>query len=161
MVRAVYPGTFDPITNGHIDLVQRASPLFDEIVVAMAHNVAKKTLFSLEERIELVEATLADVSNIRVMAVSGLLVDFAQAQEAQVILRGLRAASDFEFEFQMAGMNRHLAPQIETLFLRPAEQYAYLSSSLVKEVATFGGDVADFVHPSVLAALRNKLGGNG
>ena len=131
MVRAVYPGTFDPITNGHIDLVQRASPLFDEIVVAMAHNVAKKTLFSLEERIELVEATLADVSNIRVMAVSGLLVDFAQAQEAQVILRGLRAASDFEFEFQMAGMNRHLAPQIETLFLRPAEQYAYLSSSLV------------------------------
>lgn len=161
MVRAVYPGTFDPITNGHIDLVQRASPLFDEIVVAMAHNVAKKTLFSLEERIELVEATLADVSNIRVMAVSGLLVDFAQAQEAQVILRGLRAASDFEFEFQMAGMNRHLAPQIETLFLRPAEQYAYLSSSLVKEVATFGGDVADFVHPSVLAALRNKLGGKG
>ena len=161
MVRAVYPGTFDPITNGHIDLVQRASPLFDEIVVAMAHNVAKKTLFSLEERIELVEATLADVRNIRVMAVSGLLVDFAQAQEAQVILRGLRAASDFEFEFQMAGMNRHLAPQIETLFLRPAEQYAYLSSSLVKEVATFGGDVADFVHPSVLAALRNKLGGKG
>lgn len=161
MVRAVYPGTFDPITNGHIDLVKRASPLFDEIVVAMAHNVAKKTLFSLEERIELVEATLADVHNVRVMAVSGLLVDFAQAQEAQVILRGLRAASDFEFEFQMAGMNRHLAPQIETLFLRPAEQYAYLSSSLVKEVATFGGDVADFVHPSVLAALRNKLGGKG
>lgn len=161
MVRAVYPGTFDPITNGHIDLVKRASPLFDEIVVAMAHNVAKKTLFSLEERIELVEATLADVHNVRVMAVSGLLVDFAQAQEAQVILRGLRAASDFEFEFQMAGMNRHLAPQIETLFLRPAEQYAYLSSSLVKEVANFGGDVADFVQPSVLAALRNKLGDEG
>lgn len=161
MVRAVYPGTFDPITNGHIDLVKRASPLFDEIVVAMAHNVAKKTLFSLEERIELVEATLADVHNVRVMAVSGLLVDFAQAQKAQVILRGLRAASDFEFEFQMAGMNRHLAPQIETLFLRPAEQYAYLSSSLVKEVANFGGDVADFVQPSVLAALRNKLGDEG
>ena len=157
MVRAVYPGTFDPITNGHIDLVRRASPLFEEIVVAMAHNVAKKTVFSLEERMALVETCLADIANIRVVAVSGLLVDFAAAQQAHVILRGLRAASDFEFEFQMAGMNRHLAPQIETLFLRPAEEYAYLSSSLVKEVASFGGDVTDFVHPAVFTALQSRL----
>lgn len=157
MVRAVYPGTFDPITNGHIDLVQRASPLFEEIIVAMARNVAKQTLFDLEERMALVQTCLADIANIRVMAVSGLLVDFAADQQAQVILRGLRAASDFEFEFQMAGMNRHLAPDIETLFLRPAEEYAYISSSLVKEVATFGGDIADFVHPAVLKALERRL----
>ncbi len=157
MVRAVYPGTFDPITNGHIDLVRRASPLFDEIIVAMAHNVTKQTLFSLEERIGLVETTLADLNNVKVIAVSGLLVDFALAQQAQVILRGLRAVSDFEFEFQMAGMNRHLAPGIETLFLRPAEQYAYISSSLVKEVAIFGGDVSEFLQPAVLDALRAKL----
>ncbi len=155
---AIYPGTFDPITNGHTDLVQRARPLFDKIIVAVAANSGKTPAFSLEERIGLANEVLGHMDNVEVCGFDSLLVEFAQQQNAQVILRGLRAVSDFEYEFQLTGMNRKLAPQIETMFLMPAEQYAYISSSLVKEVARLGGDVAEFVHESVYKALKGKLG---
>ena len=157
MVTAVYPGSFDPITNGHIDLIERAGRLFDQLIIGIAHNIKKATLFSLDERLELTQSVVTGMPNVRVMRVEGLLVDFARQHEAQVVLRGLRAVSDFEFEYQMAGMNRHLQPDIESLFLRPAEQFAYISSSLVKEVAEFGGDVSAFLTPSVLQALTAKL----
>jgi len=154
---AIYPGTFDPITNGHTDLVNRAARLFDVVIVAVAEKTSKATTFSIEERVSLAEEILIGADNIKVCSFDSLLVDFVQKHDAQVILRGLRAVSDFEYEFQLAGMNRRLAPRIETLFLTPAEQYSYISSSLVKEIASLGGDVSDFVHEKVMAALNRRM----
>ena len=156
-ITAVYPGTFDPITRGHTDLVRRAAGLFDRVIVAVATNPKKAPFFPPEERIALAEQSLGGLSNVVVEGFDGLLVDFVQAQHAKVILRGLRAVSDFEFEFQLAGMNRHLAPDLETLFLTPAEEYAYVSSSLVREIASLGGDVSHFVDAHVEAALRARM----
>jgi pantetheine-phosphate adenylyltransferase len=153
---AIYPGTFDPVTNGHIDLIQRAANLFDEVIVAIAANSKKKPLFSLEERISLCENVLM-LPNVRVMGFSCLLIDFAHEQNASILIRGLRAISDFEYEFQLASMNRNLAPDIESVFLMPADEYSFISSSLVKEVAALGGDISKFVHPLVNQALtKNK-----
>jgi pantetheine-phosphate adenylyltransferase len=157
MLTAVYPGTFDPVTNGHTDLVARASKLFDRVIVAVARDTAKATFCGLDQRVELARLVLADFANVEVVAFSGLLVRFCQAQQAEVVIRGLRAVSDFEYEFQLAGMNRRLAPDVETLFLTPAEQYAFISSSLVREIARLGGDVAEFVHPAVQEALAEKF----
>ncbi|WJW75750.1 pantetheine-phosphate adenylyltransferase [Thiohalobacter sp. IOR34] len=156
-VIAVYPGTFDPVTNGHSDLVQRAARLFDGVILAVAASPAKAPAFPLEQRVALAREVLAGCDNVEVCSFDGLLVDFVRSRSAQVILRGLRAVSDFEYEFQLASMNRQLAPDIETLFLTPAEQYAYVSSSLVREIAALGGDVSPFVHPRVMAALRARL----
>jgi pantetheine-phosphate adenylyltransferase len=157
MTIAVYPGTFDPITNGHSDLVTRAAQLFDKVIVAVAASPTKAPVFALEEREALIREVMVDVPNIEVCHFDTLLVDFVRQKGAGVILRGLRAVSDFEYEFQLAGMNRRLAPDVETLFLRPAEQYAYISSSLVREIAALGGDVSEFVHPAVQAALSNRV----
>lgn len=154
---AIYPGTFDPITLGHCDLVRRASLLFDHLIIAIAETPKKTPVFSLAERIQMVKASLADVTNIDVMGFNTLLVDFAHQQQAKVIIRGLRAVSDFEYEFQLTGMNRKLAADIETLFLMPAEQFTNISSSLVREVAALGGEVADFVHDDVRTALYQRL----
>ena len=154
---AVYPGTFDPLTNGHADLVRRAARLFDSVVVGIAANPIKTPFFSLGERVELANAALHKWSNVRVSGFDGLLVDFARSHDAQVILRGLRAVSDFEFEFQLAAMNRSLDPGLETLFLTPAEKFAFVSSSLVREVAALGGDVSEFVTPEAMAALRRRM----
>ncbi|MEH6457824.1 MAG: pantetheine-phosphate adenylyltransferase [Cocleimonas sp.] len=154
---ALYPGTFDPITNGHIDLVQRAANLFDEVIVAIASSQKKQPRFTLEKRIELAEKVLAHCPNVTVKGFNILLVDFAKEQNATVLIRGLRAISDFEYEFQLASMNRTLAPEIESLFLMPADEYSFISSSLVKEVAVLGGDVSNFVHPLVDAALKSHL----
>lgn len=156
-VTAIYPGTFDPITNGHSDLIARASRLFDRVVVAVAANPKKTPLFNLEERVALAREVLAGLNNVEVCGFDTLLADFARHQGARVILRGLRAVSDFEYEFQLAGMNRRLAPDVETLFLTPAEKYTFISSSLVKEVAALGGDITDFVDIKVKAALNNRL----
>lgn len=157
-VTAVYPGTFDPLTNGHVDLMRRAARLFDEVLLGVAESPRKAPFFSLQERLAMAEEALAELENVRVVGFSGLLVDFASDQGAQVIVRGLRAVSDFEYEVQLAGMNRRLNPQLETLFLTPAEEYAFLSSSLVREIASLGGDVSDFVPPNVMAELKRKLG---
>jgi len=157
MVTAVYPGTFDPITNGHSDLVQRAAKLFDHVIVAVAMNPGKQPVFNTEERVELASKVLADVSGVTVCSFNSLLVDLVREHNAQVILRGLRAVSDFDYEFQLAGMNRRLAPEIETLFLTPAEHYSYISSSLVREIAALNGDVGPFVHDSVRAALNSRM----
>lgn len=154
---AIYPGTFDPITNGHIDLVIRASKLFDKVIVAIAINPGKKPAFSLDERVDLAKQTLVGLNNVEVCGFEGLLIDVANQKQAKVILRGLRAVSDFEHEFQLAGMNRRMRPEIETLFLTPAEQFTYISSSLVREIAALGGDVSEFVAPCVRAALKAKL----
>jgi pantetheine-phosphate adenylyltransferase len=156
---AVYPGTFDPITNGHSDLVQRASRIFDRVILAVAKGAkgSKQPVFSLDERVSLAKEVLSDIPNIEVIEFDGLLVDFVQQQNAKVILRGLRAVSDFEYEFQLASMNRHLNEQVETMFLTPAEQYSYISSSLVREIAGLGGDVSPFVHEKVAAALNNRI----
>ncbi|MBD3609292.1 MAG: pantetheine-phosphate adenylyltransferase [Gammaproteobacteria bacterium] len=154
---AVYPGTFDPITNGHTDLIERASHLFDKVIVAIARNPGKKPMFVHGERVEMARRVLAHLPNVEVDGFGTLLVDYVRESGANVILRGLRAVSDFEYEFQLAGMNRRLAPDVETLFLTPAEQYSYISSSLVKEIATLGGDVSDFVHTDVMAALRSRI----
>jgi pantetheine-phosphate adenylyltransferase len=154
---AIYPGTFDPITLGHSDLVRRAGQLFDRVIIAIAASPNKTPVFSLQERIDMVQDSLSDVSNVTVMGFNTLLVDFARQQQARVIIRGLRAVSDFEYEFQLAGMNRKLAPDIETLFLMPAEQFANISSSLVREIAALGGDIKDFVHDSVCKALYQRL----
>jgi pantetheine-phosphate adenylyltransferase len=156
-ITAIYPGTFDPITLGHCDLIQRACQLFDRLVIAIAASPNKTPVFSLPERIELVQSSIADCDNVTVMGFDSLLVDFARQQQARVIIRGLRAVSDFEYEFQLAGMNRKLATDIETLFLMPAEQFANISSSLVREVASLGGDVTDFVHEQVRDALYRKV----
>ena len=158
MRSVVYPGTFDPITNGHSDLITRAAALFDRVVVAVAKDVAKQPTFDTDDRVGLARAVCAGIDNVEVVAFSGLLVDFARRLQVHVIMRGLRAVSDFEYEFQLAGMNRRMAPDIETLFLTPAEQYAYISSSLVKEIARLGGDVSAFVAPTVHAAMQNRFG---
>jgi pantetheine-phosphate adenylyltransferase len=156
-VKAIYPGTFDPITHGHTDLIKRASGLFSELVVAVAENSAKQPLFDAEQRVALIREVLGDVVPVRVRRFHCLLADLCQEEGAQVILRGLRAVSDFEYEFQLAGMNRRLAPGVETLFLTPAEKYTYLSSSLIKEIAALGGNVSEFVHPVVEAALQKNF----
>ena len=154
---AVYPGTFDPITLGHEDIVHRAANLFDEVIVAVAGSTNKRTLFSFEERVSLAQSVFKQNSNIKVVGFSGLLMQFVQNQGAQMVVRGLRAASDFEYEFQLAGMNRKLFPQLETIFLTPSEQYMFVSSTLVREVATLGGDVHQFVSPTVELAIKEKL----
>jgi pantetheine-phosphate adenylyltransferase len=153
---AVYPGTFDPITNGHVDLAMRAAPLFDRVVVAIADSSSKSPSFTLSERISLARVALAGVSNIEVRGFATLLADLVEEIGAGVILRGLRAVSDFEYEFQLASMNRHLIPTAETLFLTPSEQYSFISSSLVREIARLGGDVSGFVHPVVQQAFRQN-----
>ncbi len=153
---AVYPGTFDPITNGHSDLVARAAPLFDKVIVAVARSTSKAPGFPLKERVELARSALADIPNVEVRGFDTLLARFVADCGAAVILRGLRAVSDFEYEFQLASMNRHLIPQAETLFLTPAEEWSFISSSLVREIASLGGDVSDFIHPAVQKALSQK-----
>ncbi len=156
-ITALYPGTFDPITNGHSDIVRRAARLFDRVVIAVAANPSKQPLFTLAERVDLVRAVLADVERVEVVGFSNLLVDCVRQYGGRVILRGLRAVSDFEYEFQLAGMNRRLDPQIETVFMTPSEKETYISASLVKEIAHLGGDVTEFVHPAVKAALKGKM----
>ena len=158
MIRAVYPGTFDPITKGHEDLVQRASKLFGEVIVGVAHSQAKQPFFNFEERVELAREVLAPYTNVQVHGFSGLLSDFLDLQKATVILRGLRAVSDFEYEFQMAGMNRRLNPGVETLFLTPSDKYLFISASIVREIAVLGGDVSEFVHPTTAKWLNKKVG---
>ena len=155
---AVYPGTFDPITLGHEDIVRRAANLFDEVIVAVAGSTNKSTLFSLQERVSLAQNIFKDSPNVKVVGFNGLLMQFVQDQDAQMVIRGLRATSDFEYEFQLAGMNRKLYPQFETLFLTPSEQFMFISSSLVREVATLGGDVHAFVSATVETAIKKKLG---
>jgi pantetheine-phosphate adenylyltransferase len=157
MRHCIYPGTFDPITSGHLDVLSRAARLFDRVTVAVADNVVKGPLFSAEERVALILPNVAKFPNVNVTTFGGLLVDFAADQKADAIIRGLRALSDFEFEFNMALMNRHLRPMIETLFVMPNEQFSYTSSSLVKQVARYGGQVAHFVPPNVADALRNAF----
>jgi pantetheine-phosphate adenylyltransferase len=155
--RVIYPGSFDPITNGHLDVINRAATLFDEVIVAVAFNEQKQGLFEVEERLALIRDVSPKLPNVRVAKFDGLLVNFARSEGATAVVRGLRAVSDFEFEFQMALMNRKLEPQIETIFLMPAEKYTYLSSRIVKEIARLGGDVAAFVPESVATALREKF----
>ena len=155
--RAIYPGSFDPVTKGHIDLMERAVGLFDELIVAVADSKDKKTLFTLKERIELIETTTTHVDGIKVIGFKGLLIDFAKQVNSKIVIRGLRAVSDFEYEFQLSWMNRQLDPNIETLFFAPAEDYAFVAASLVKEIAQLGGDVSQFVHPVVNSALTEKL----
>ena len=155
--RVIYPGTFDPITNGHIDLVSRAAKMFDEVVVAIAIGHHKNPVFSLEERVELAKKSLSHLPNVEFVGFDGLLVNFFREQKATAVLRGLRAVSDFEYEFQLANMNRQLAPQVESLFLTPSENYSYISSTLVREVAALNGDVSKFVHPAVAAALQERF----
>ena len=155
---AIYPGTFDPVTNGHTDLIERAATLFDRVIVAVAENAGKSPAFTLEERVDLLQRVVGHLGNVEICHFASLLVRFARSRGAQVILRGLRAVSDFEYEFQLAGMNRRLDPEMETLFLTPSEQFAYISSSLVREIAALGGDVSPFVDPVVQAALRRRFG---
>ena len=157
MIKAVYPGTFDPLTRGHEDLVRRASRLFDSLVLGIADSSAKRTFFTLQERIDIAREVLADVKNLSVVGFKGLLTEFARQQEARVVLRGLRAVSDFEYEFQLAGMNRALNPDFETVFLTPGEQHMFISATLVREIATLGGDVSKFVDPVVRAKLAAKV----
>ena len=153
---AIYPGTFDPITNGHADLVARAAPLFDRVVVAVADSSSKGPQFSIGERIALARLALADLPNVEVRGFDCLLATLIEQMGAGVIIRGLRAVSDFEYEFQLASMNRHLIPQAETLFLTPAEEYSFISSSLVREIGRLGGDISGFVHPAVQQAMRQR-----
>ncbi|HXF80286.1 MAG TPA: pantetheine-phosphate adenylyltransferase [Usitatibacter sp.] len=156
-IRAVYPGTFDPITNGHEDLIQRASRLFDEVMVGVAHSQAKRPFFSLDERIALAREVLKPYKNVTVEGFSGLLSEFVKEHSATVILRGLRAVSDFEYEFQLAGMNRRLAPGVETLFLTPSDKYLFLSATIVREIAVLGGDISAFVHPATAQRMHAKI----
>lgn len=155
--RAIYPGSFDPVTNGHLDVIDRARKLFDEVIVAVAHNDQKDPLFPLDDRLRLIKGALGKIKNVEVAPLNGLLVDFARARKATAVIRGLRAISDFEFEFQMALMNRKLDSTVETIFLMPKEEYTYLSSRIVKEIARLGGDVAAFVPKPVAKALATKL----
>ena len=157
MIKAVYPGTFDPLTRGHEDLVRRASRLFDSLVLGIADSSAKRTFFTLQERIDIAQEVLADVKNLTVVGFKGLLTEFVRKQDARVVLRGLRAVSDFEYEFQLAGMNRALNPDFETVFLTPGEQHMFISATLVREIATLGGDVSKFVDPVVRAKLAAKV----
>ena len=156
-ITAIYPGTFDPITNGHLDLIARAAGLFDVIIVAVAENKGKSPLFSFAERISLVSEVTPEFANVRVIGFDNLLVDCARKHGAKVILRGLRAVSDFEYEFQLAGMNRHLAPQLETVFLTSAEQHEFISSSMIREIALLNGDVSYFVPGVVQRRLLEKI----
>jgi pantetheine-phosphate adenylyltransferase len=156
MIRVVYPGTFDPLTRGHEDLVRRASRLFDSVIVGVADSRAKKPFFTTEERVAMAREALADVKNLKVVGFSGLVIDFIRRHDARVILRGLRAVSDFEYEFQLAGMNRNLYPDMETIFLTPSEKHMFISATLVREIAMLGGDVSKFVHPKVRAQLMRK-----
>lgn len=158
--RVIYPGTFDPITNGHLDLIERAAAMFDTVIVGVAYNPTKKPLFDLDERVALAQSVTQHLPNVEIVGFSGLLVNFAKEHNANVLVRGLRAVSDFEYEFQLASMNRHLMPDVETMFLTPAEQFSFVSSSLVKEIAMLNGDVSKFAHPLVLDALKDKFGFN-
>ena len=157
MLMVVYPGTFDPFTIGHEDLVRRAARLFDAVVVAVAASESKRPLFPVADRVEMAKLVLAPIANVEVVSFSTLLMQFVKEQGARVILRGLRAVSDFEYEFQMAGMNRNLHPEVETLFLTPSEQYTFISATIVREIARFGGDVSAFVHPIVNERLRARV----
>lgn len=157
MIKAVYPGTFDPLTRGHEDLVRRASPLYDALILAVADSKAKRTFFTLEERVEMAREVLGDVKNVKVVGFTGLLIDFVRQNGARVVMRGLRAVSDFEYEFQLAGMNRSLYPDFETIFLTPSEQHMFISATLVREIAILGGDVSKFVDPRVAARLARKV----
>ena len=157
MQRAVYPGTFDPMTMGHVDLVKRASKLFDSVIIAIASSDSKKPMFTLEERIEIGNKIFSDDPKVEVVGFSGLLVNFAKENNANILIRGLRVVADFEYEFQLANMNRAMSPDIESVFLTPKEEYSYISSSLVKEIATMGGDVDRFVDPVTLEALNQKI----
>ena len=154
---AIYPGSFDPVTNGHLDVVERARKLFDEVIVAVAHNDEKQPLFPLNERLDLLQETVGKIPNVRIAQFEGLLVEFAREEKAGAVIRGLRAVSDFEFEFQMALMNRKLNADVETIFLMPKEEYTYLSSRMVKEIARLGGDVSAFVPSRVARALSRKF----
>jgi pantetheine-phosphate adenylyltransferase len=156
MIKAVYPGTFDPLTRGHEDLVRRAATLFDKLVLAIADSKAKKPYFTLDERIAMAREVLGDMKNVEVIGFSSLLTEFVKKQGARVVLRGLRAVSDFEYEFQLAGMNRNLYPEMETMFLTPSEQHMFISATLVREIAALGGDVSEFVHPLVAKKLKAK-----
>jgi len=158
MRRVVYPGTFDPITNGHSDLIERAARLFDEVVVAVAPSSSKSPIFTLDQRVDLVKQVTQHIPSVRVIGFKGLLVDLVRQQEAAGVLRGLRAVSDFEYEFQLANMNRALAPEVESLFLTPADHLSYISSTLVREIAVLKGDVAKFVDPVVEKALKERFG---
>ena len=155
--RAVYPGTFDPFTKGHEDLVRRAASLFDEVIVAVADSQAKNPLFSLEDRVKIAKEVVTPFGNVSVAGFSGLLMDFIRENQAKIVVRGLRAVSDFEYEFQLAGMNRNLYPDFETLFLTPAEQYTFISGTMVREIALLGGDVSPFVNPLVLQHIQKRL----
>jgi pantetheine-phosphate adenylyltransferase len=157
MIAAVYPGTFDPLTRGHEDLVRRASLLFSSLIVGVADSHTKRPFFGMQERVDIARQVLSDVKNVTVVGFSGLLIDFIRQHDARVILRGLRAVSDFEYEFQLAGMNRNLYPDVETIFLTPSEQHMFISATLVREIATLGGDVSKFVHPLVRAKLAEKV----
>ncbi len=157
MKRAIYPGSFDPVTNGHLDVIERARNLFDEVIVAVAHNVDKQPLFTLQERLDLLHESLGKIDRVRITQFDGLLVEFAVSHQANAVIRGLRAVSDFEFEFQMALMNRKLEGSVETIFLMPKEEYTYLSSRLVKEIARLGGNVSNFVPSCAAKALGNKF----
>jgi len=156
-LKVVYPGTFDPMTLGHEDVVRRAAGMFSEVIVAVAQNPGKKPFFDLDERVELAAGVLKDCANVSVVGFSGLLMQFVQDQHARVVIRGLRAASDFEYEFQLAGMNRKLFPEVESLFLTPSEQFMFISASLVREVAVLGGDVTSFVSPLVKQRIADKI----
>ena len=157
MVRAIYPGSFDPVTFGHLDVIRRASELFDEVIVGVLHNSQKSPLFSVEERVNILKEVTADIPNVKIETFSGLSVNFARNCDAKVIIRGLRAITDFEYELQMAQTNRVIAPDIDTIFLTTNLKYSYLSSSIVKEIAGYQGDISEFLHPAVAAKVRAKL----
>jgi len=161
MIRAVYPGTFDPLTRGHEDLVRRAATVFDALIIGVADSRAKRTFFTLHERVDMAREVLGDLPNVQVAGFSGLLIDFIRQHNARVVLRGLRAVSDFEYEFQLAGMNRSLYPDFETMFLTPSAQHMFISATLVREIALLGGDVAKFVHPLVGKRLAAKVASLG
>ena len=157
MIKAVYPGTFDPLTRGHEDLVRRAGSLFGSLILGIADSKAKRTFFTLQERVDMAREVLGDVKNLQIVGFTGLLIDFVRKHDAHVVLRGLRAVSDFEYEFQLAGMNRNLYPEMETIFLTPSEQHMFISATLVREIAMLGGDVSKFVHPAVVKRLKGKV----
>ncbi|MGH8746263.1 MAG: pantetheine-phosphate adenylyltransferase [Burkholderiales bacterium] len=157
MIRAVYPGTFDPLTRGHEDIVRRAAALFQSVIIGVADSQAKRPFFTRSERVEMASEVLRDLKNVSVVGFAGLLIDFIRKHQARVIMRGLRAVADFEYEFQLAGMNRNLYPDVETIFLTPSEQHMFISATLVREIATLGGDVSKFVHPLIRAKLIEKV----
>ena len=157
MIRAVYPGTFDPLTRGHEDIVRRAASLFEGLIIGVADSQAKRPFFTRSERVDMASAVLRDLKNVTVVGFSGLLINFIRDHQARVIMRGLRAVADFEYEFQLAGMNRNLYPDVETVFLTPSEQHMFISATLVREIATLGGDVSKFVHPLVRDKLSEKV----